>query len=214
MLELSEEHKTLPAYCFEVLSCGLQGGLGEEEGNLVLKNAPSFTVLDQRLDKVSCPVFITWKKLDDHGEFRLRGCIGTFAPLPLRDALIYYSLESAFRDSRFPPITLTEVDRLVCTVSVLVNFDANAVDILDWDIEKHGIRIQFSVGKRNYGATYLPGVASEQGWSKDRTIGELVKKSGYRDAMTPELRSKIQLTRYEALKITCSYAEYQMVVKA
>ena len=38
------------------------------------------------------PLFVTWDLADKHGEFHLRGCIGTFEAGPLFDLLPEYSL--------------------------------------------------------------------------------------------------------------------------
>lgn len=46
---------------------------------------------------------------------------------------------SAFKDSRFDPITLHEVEHLHCAVSILVNFE-KARDYRDWVVGIHGIR--------------------------------------------------------------------------
>eukprot|EP00694_Reclinomonas_americana_P001305 EC785570.1.p2 GENE.EC785570.1~~EC785570.1.p2 ORF type:complete len:122 (+),score=12.95 EC785570.1:26-391(+) len=61
------------------------------------------------------PLFVTFKKRasskrhhrhrrDDSEEWELRGCIGTFSPLPLGEGLRQYTVQSAFRDRRFYPI--------------------------------------------------------------------------------------------------------------
>ena len=47
-------------------------------------------------------------------------------------------------------------------------------------IEKHGIKITFESEGRHYSATYLPGVAAEQGWDKNETLKSLIKKAGYK----------------------------------
>ena len=45
---------------------------------------------------------------------------------------------------------------------------------------KHGIEIDFTVKGREYGSTFLPEVAQEQGWDQVTTLEYLVDKSGYR----------------------------------
>lgn len=74
--------------------------------------------------------------------------------------IIFYS---AFKDSRFNPITREELSRLHVSVSILRHFE-DGVDYLDWEIGVHGIRIEFHNEKGNKRtATYLPDVATEQG---------------------------------------------------
>lgn len=74
--------------------------------------------------------------------------------------IVFYS---AFKDSRFNPITREELPRLHVSVSILRHFE-DGVDYLDWEIGVHGIRIEFHNEKGNKRtATYLPDVATEQG---------------------------------------------------
>lgn len=43
-------------------------------------------------DGESSPLFITWNILDRNNVNQLRGCIGTFSPLPLEQGVTNYSL--------------------------------------------------------------------------------------------------------------------------
>jgi len=148
---------------------------------------------------------VTWKT---GRERHLRGCIGTFSDIGLHEGLSEYSITSATRDSRFSAITKAELSRLHCSVSLLIRFE-DALNYLDWQIGRHGIRIEFlnEKGSRKT-ATYLPEVASEQGWDQIQTIDSLLKKGGYRGPITEELRKSIKLTRYQSEKLSVSYAEY------
>lgn len=83
-------------------------------------------------------------------------------------SLFYKSIEmfcnfffSAFHDSRFEPIALSEIPFLSCSVSLLVNFEP-ANNYRDWIIGVHGIRIECKQNGRRLNAVYLPEVASEQ----------------------------------------------------
>ncbi|MGH0126622.1 UNVERIFIED_CONTAM: hypothetical protein FKN15_016534 [Acipenser sinensis] len=132
-------------YCFDVLHCHL---LGYPQSCL-----PRFT-------NESYPLFVTWKTGRDK---RLRGCIGTFSAMSLHSGLREYTLTSALKDSRFPPMTREELPKLFCSVSLLTNFE-DAADYLDWEVGEHGIRIEFVNEKgMKRTATYLPEVAKEQG---------------------------------------------------
>lgn len=73
----------------------------------------------------------------------------------------------------------------------------------------HGIRIEFVTerGSRR-SATYLPQVATEQGWDQTETIDSLLRKGGYRGNITPEVRRSITLTRYQSQEIHMSYQDY------
>lgn len=106
------------------------------------------------------PLFVTWKIGKDK---RLRGCIGTFNAMNLQSGLREYAITSAFKDSRFSPITRDEFPKLSVSVSILRHFE-DGDDYLDWEVGVHGIRIEFINEKGNKRtATYLPEVASEQG---------------------------------------------------
>jgi AMMECR1 domain-containing protein len=72
-------------------------------------------------------------------------------------------IHSAVKDSRFSPITREEFSRLHVSVSILRHFEP-AADWLDWEVGRHGIRIEFTNDHGNRRtATYLPEVAPEQG---------------------------------------------------
>ncbi|XP_061904120.1 AMME syndrome candidate gene 1 protein isoform X2 [Entelurus aequoreus] len=131
-------------FCFDVLYCHLYG--------YQPPRTPRFT-------NDPYPLFVTWKIGRDK---RLRGCIGTFSAMNLHSGLREYTLTSALKDSRFPPMTRDELPRLFCSVSLLTNFE-DVGDYLDWEVGVHGIRIEFfneKGSKRT--ATYLPEVAKEQ----------------------------------------------------
>ncbi|XP_030065907.1 nuclear protein AMMECR1 [Microcaecilia unicolor] len=177
-------------FCFDVLYCHLYG--------YQPPRTPRFT-------NDPYPLFVTWKIGRDK---RLRGCIGTFSAMNLHSGLREYTLTSALKDSRFPPMTRDELPRLFCSVSLLTNFE-DVCDYLDWEVGVHGIRIEFineKGSKRT--ATYLPEVAKEQGWDHIQTIDSLLRKGGYKAPITNEFRKTIKLTRYRSEKMTMSYAEY------
>ncbi|KAF7244959.1 hypothetical protein EYD10_08993 [Varanus komodoensis] len=50
----------------------------------------------------------------------------------LHSGLREYTLTSALKDSRFPPMTRDELPRLFCSVSLLTNFE-DVCDYLDWE---------------------------------------------------------------------------------
>jgi len=85
-------------FCFEVLDCELNNVDG-----------PSVPVFSND----AYPLFVTWKIGRDK---RLRGCIGTFSAMELHHGLREYALTSAFKDSRFAPISRDELPRLTCSM--------------------------------------------------------------------------------------------------
>lgn len=182
-------------FCFEVLDCELN--------NMDGPGSPPFT-------NDAYPLFVTWKTGRDK---RLRGCIGTFSAMHLHSGLREYALTSALKDSRFAPINRDELPKLSVSVSILQNFE-EANGHLDWTLGVHGIRIEFQNErgcKRT--ATYLPQVATEQGWDQIQTIDSLLRKGGYRAIITPETRKNIKLTRYRSQEIQMNYKEYREVIE-
>jgi len=161
--------------------------------------------------KEEYPLFVTFKILPPNpqhsDEYDLRGCIGTFSPMKLGAGLREYALISAFRDSRFEPISHEEVPRLRCDVSLLMDFEETA-DVNDWQVGVHGITIKFQEKKKSFSATYLPEVASEQGWTRKRTLQSLVQKAGYRGHIDSSIWDSMSLTRYKSSKCSLTYNDY------
>lgn len=140
------------------------------------------------------PLFVTWTRRDTG----LRGCIGTFRPHQLSKGLASFALNSALRDSRFDPVRLSELPMLECAVSILTDFE-QADHLFDWQVGVHGITIDFSHGSSRFSATYLPEVASEQGWDREQTLDSLCRKAGYRGAIKA-IQNSISVTRYQSEK--------------
>ena len=93
-------------------------------------------------------------------------------------------------------------------MSLLVDYEP-ASHPHDWTIGVHGIIISFTgPDKREYSATYLPEVAKEQGWDHEETVESLVRKAGFVLALTPELLSRMQCTRYKSSKSSATYAQW------
>ncbi|KAF2318206.1 hypothetical protein P3X46_025221 [Hevea brasiliensis] len=166
-------------------------------------------------DEGQHPLFVTWKKMVNGGEPRLRGCIGTLEARCLINGFRDYALTSALKDRRFPPIQPKELPSLECTVSILTNYEM-ANNYLDWEIGKHGLIIEFIDPNNNVrrSATYLPEVAAHEGWTKVEAIDSLMHKAGYNGHITESLRKSIQLTRYQSTLFTMTYSDYVSYVKA
>eukprot|EP00934_Nitzschia_sp_Nitz4_P001310 Nitzschia sp. Nitz4//scaffold66_size103028//1802//2515//NITZ4_004487-RA/size103028-processed-gene-0.20-mRNA-1//-1//CDS//3329556317//1310//frame0 len=187
-------------YCFQVLERALH--------RLPAPSNPTWLTAQA---KVQIPLFVTWDVLDARygGDgYRLRGCIGTLTPKPFGQALGEYSLIAALKDHRFRPIALSELESLKVSVSLLIHYET-CKDAFDWEVGVHGIWIQFMADDgRGYSATYLPQVASEQGWTIPETLDSLIKKAGYKGRVTSALLSAIQCTRFQSSKFSCTYQEY------
>lgn len=180
-------------------------------------STPSTSVMSQTPATVSsAPLFVTWNTLededgdgeDDEEEVSLRGCIGTFESQPLAEGLPEYALISALQDTRFAPISRAELPTLQVAVTLLTDFE-EAADAHDWDIGTHGIRLAFHDRGRRYGSTYLPDIASEQGWTKDETLFSLIRKSGWTGSRSRWQDLDLKVTRYQGKKRSLNYGEYK-----
>lgn len=165
-------------------------------------------------DEGQYPLFVTWKKVVNGGEPRLRGCIGTLEARCLINGFKDYALTSALKDRRFPPIQAKELPSLECTVSILTDFET-ANNYLDWEVGTHGLIIEFTDPEYNTrrSATYLPEVAAHEGWTKVEAIDSLMRKAGFSGPITESLRKRIRLTRYQSTLFTLHYSDYASYVK-
>jgi len=177
-------------FCFDVLDAHLKSRPGPRK--------PSFT-------DDAYPLFVTWKIGRDQ---RLRGCIGTFSPSALHASLEEYALVSSMKDSRFSPMSLQEMPKLTCCVSLLIDFQ-DCQNCYDWQVGVHGIRLEFvnEAGHRR-SATYLPEVSSEQGWDQEETVVNLLRKGGYRSRITKEYLETIKTQRYRSEKLSITYDDW------
>ncbi|KAL8667736.1 MAG: hypothetical protein Q9168_007216 [Polycauliona sp. 1 TL-2023] len=155
------------------------------------------------------PLFVTWNTLSSRGHKSLRGCIGTFEAQDLASGLENYALTAAFDDTRFSPIRSVELATLANHITLLHTFTPCAHP-LDWSLGTHGLRISFSYHGRRYGATYLPDVAVEQGWSKEETIVSLMRKAGWTGRSRDwSVVADLKAVRYEGKGEGCRWSTYR-----
>ena len=159
----------------------------------------------------SHPLFVTWNTISKSGHKSLRGCIGTFEAQELSHCLRSYALTSALEDHRFSPIPLSLLPSLQCCVTLLTNFSTPTKDPMDWTLGEHGLRISFTQNGRRHGATYLPDVPSEQGWTKEETLISLMRKGGW-NGRSQDWRkvTSLELIRYEGSKVDMDYADWKV----
>ncbi|KAI9626674.1 hypothetical protein KEM48_010269 [Puccinia striiformis f. sp. tritici PST-130] len=162
--------------------------------------------LEDTIGATEFPLFVTWNIISNGGHPKLRGCIGNFAPSPLNEGLKDYAVISALKDHRFSPVTLADLKRLSCTVSLLHTFE-DCATFTDWTI---GPARSWVGQKRGHmmSATYLPDVASEQGWTKIEAIDSAIRKAGWKGSITPALRSSLIVERYQSSKHTATYQDW------
>lgn len=167
------------------------------------------------------PLFITWNTIedaaqdvadgdedDDDTEHILRGCIGCFDAIPLEEGLATYALTAALDDSRFHPIARRELRRLEVAVTLLTDFEPARGGVEDWEVGKHGIRISFTVGGFQYGSTYLPDVAEEQGWTKEQTLINLMRKAGWNGRRDQWRKVNLRVVRYQGRRRRLTYKQF------
>lgn len=122
-----------------------------------------------------------------------------------------YTLNSAYDDTRFPPIDSPELSHLSVSVTLLTAFTPCSTP-LDWTLGTHGLRISFTHHTKRYSATYLPDVALEQGWTKEETLTSLMRKAGYSSGRGGEMWKKVgdfRVVRYMGAKESCGWEEYK-----
>ena len=161
----------------------------------------------------SAPLFVTWNTYDDEeddqdDEVSLRGCIGTFESQPPGEGIPEYALISALHDSRFQPISRRELPRLQAAVTLLTDFE-DVSDPYDWTVGVHGVRLSFTDRGRRYGSTYLPDVASEQGWNREEALFSLSRKAGWMGSQSRWKELDLKVTRYQGKKCSLGYGEFK-----
>ncbi len=114
--------------------------------------------------------FVTLYKSDG----ALRGCIGNIeAHETLADNIAHNAVNAAFDDPRFPKLVPEELGNVEIEVSILTPPCPIAAPE-DFIIGKHGIILQC----RGRSAVFLPQVAPEQGWDREKTLTNLCYKAG------------------------------------
>ncbi|KAI1322317.1 AMMECR1 domain-containing protein [Xylariaceae sp. FL0255] len=157
------------------------------------------------------PLFVTWNEMSRATrEYELRGCIGTFEAKRLEAGLSMFAIQSALHDTRFHPISKRELPSLECAVTLLTDFE-DCDDEMDWELGTHGLRISFEDRGRHYGSTYLPDVATEQGWTKQETLTSLIRKAGWYDRGDKSRMKNLDLlvVRYQGKKKELPYSEFK-----
>jgi len=104
----------------------------------------------------------------------LRGCIGNIiGKRPLYRLVQRLACESAFHDPRFRPVRLHELEDLYVELSILtVPIPVEGPEEIE--IGRHGVILTNGYHR----AVFLPQVATEQGWDRDRMLAHLCMKAG------------------------------------
>jgi len=160
------------------------------------------------------PLFVTWNTISKSGRKSLRGCLGIFEPYELDYGLSRFALRSAFEDHRFSPIPQSLLPSLENEVTLLTNFSTGTSDPRAWVLGQHGLRISFTHRGQRLGATYLPHIASEQGWAQDETLISLMRKAGWSSGSDSSWEKvwregRGELITYEGKPAELTYSEWK-----
>jgi len=130
--------------------------------------------------KACCGCFVSLHNTDGS----LRGCIGTIEPVEenLFKEISRNAIAAAFRDSRFSPLTLEEMDEVEISVDVLtVPEEINDLDDLDPQI--YGVIVSDGASKR---AVLLPSIPSID--SIEKQINIVKRKAGLNKVKNHQLK--------------------------
>ena len=162
------------------------------EAHIRGKRLPSVKNVSEELKKPR-GVFVTLTK---HGE--LRGCIGHPMPtMPLIDALIDSAISSATRDPRFPPLEVSELNKILVEVSVLT--EPKPIEVDDPReypgaivVGRDGLIVEYG----GHAGLLLPQVAVEWKWDAEEFLSHACMKAG----LMPDawLDREVRISRFSA----------------
>ncbi|MCX8058550.1 MAG: AmmeMemoRadiSam system protein A [Spirochaetes bacterium] len=131
-----------------------------------------------------------------HIKNNLRGCIGYIKGIkPFIEQLKEVSIQSAFHDPRFPPLSKDEFNDIKIEITILSPFQ-EIKDLYDFIIGEDGLYLQYKF----YSGLFLPQVATEQGWNKQQFLENLTYKAG----LYPEIlkNKEIKLFKFKGYIIS------------
>ena len=127
--------------------------------------------------------FVTWKLGG-----RLRGCIGTVAPVrPLWADVEANAVHALLEDPRFPPVTPAELPLLGLEVSVLSPFVPVSDPLRDVRVGVHGLLVERG---RDRGLL-LPQVPVEWGWDVPTFLAHTCRKAGLPETAWRDARTRV-----------------------
>jgi hypothetical protein len=153
------------------------------ESKCLAHNYPAINITSQTL-KEKRGAFVTL-----HKKGNLRGCIGYIRPQkPLHQTIREMALAAAFQDSRFKPVTKSELKDLEIEISVLTPLKRiSSIDEIK--VGKHGIYIM----KDFHSGILLPQVATENSWDRETFLEHTCTKAGLPDTAWKEKNTEIYI---------------------
>jgi AmmeMemoRadiSam system protein A len=125
----------------------------------------------------------------------LRGCIGYMESLlPLAEVVAEVATKAALDDPRFPPLTLSELDRANLEISVLSPLH-RIYSKDDIRVGTHGLMLELGFSK----GVLLPQVATEYGWNAEQFLEAVCRKSGLHGQAWREPDTKISAFSAEVI---------------
>ena len=136
----------------------------------------------------SSGVFVTLNKRDS-----LRGCIGFPFPVKkLSDGLVDAAISAATQDTRFNPVTVDELDKIVFEVTVLtppieIKVEQPSEYLTEIKVGKDGLIVEntYTTG------LLLPQVPTEYGWNVEEFLEYTCKKAGLEKDAWKDKETKI-----------------------
>jgi hypothetical protein len=117
--------------------------------------------------------FVTLHLVDERGR-HLRGCIGHIESVhPVYDTVRDAAHAAAFRDPRFPPLSVAELGQVELEISVLSRLEV--IDDTTLIVAgTHGIMIE----RGTHSGLLLPQVAAERSWDRTTFLEQTCRKAG------------------------------------
>lgn len=179
--------------------------MNEENKNFLLRiarNAIESQIKKERFELGTIPkelkevtsCFVTLTKNDD-----LRGCIGHLEGFePLYENVIRNAVNSALNDSRFPPVTEQELNKIKIEISVLTKPEKLYYDDADDLLKKLSSQQGVIIKKGMHQATFLPQV-----WEMFSEKEEFLKNLSAKAGLHPDSwRENPEIYVYEVIKFS------------
>ena len=130
--------------------------------------------LQSQINDLVFPIFVTWKRSTDS---EIRGDMGYFSPIPLKESVNQVALISALQDRRYKRITKKELKDLSVVVEIFENHEV-VEDPLDWEEGRHGVIIKFVVKDVLFRTHCMPSFYESNCKNKKHLFELLVVKAG------------------------------------